>query len=86
MTIDLAAHSRWSVIMMVAVTIPSRLPTASAAEGTAPFQNLESRSVGVRVIPRPAKTPCARTNCYPLLPVTRIRCAKTGVTRVGVIQ
>ena len=30
--------------------------------------------------------PCARTNCYPLLPVTRIRCAKTGVTRVGVIQ
>ncbi len=31
-------------------------------------------------------TPCARTNCYPLLPVTRIRCAKTGVTRVGVIQ
>ena len=32
------------------------------------------------------ESPCARTNCYPLLPGTRIRCAKTGVTRGGVIQ
>jgi hypothetical protein len=30
--------------------------------------------------------PCARTNCYPLELVILIRCAKTGVTRVGLIQ
>ena len=69
MTIDLAAHSRWSVIMMVAVPIPSRLPTASAAEGTAPFQNLESRSVGVRVIPRPAKIVTGEGRLYLYLAV-----------------
>ena len=32
------------------------------------------------------RSPCARTNCYPLELVILIRCAKTGVTRVGLIQ
>jgi hypothetical protein len=49
------AHSRWSAIFLVAVTILSCLPAASAAEGTEPLQSAEIRSVGVRVIPRPAK-------------------------------
>ena len=31
-------------------------------------------------------TPCARTNCDPLELVILIRCAKTGVTRIGLIQ
>jgi hypothetical protein len=30
--------------------------------------------------------PCARTNCYPLVPVALNCCAKTSVTRVGVSQ
>ncbi len=42
----------------------SRLPAASAAEGTEPLQNLERRSVGVRVIPRPAKIATGEGKLY----------------------
>ena len=51
----LNAENRWSAIFMVAVTILCCLPAASAAEGTEPLKNAESRSLGIHAIPRPAK-------------------------------